>query len=241
MANISGPVQITPQQTLQSSATQYHQLGVYAETPDGRGYRYALVGASDLVAGNVIQAPAQITNHQAMTTAAAAIGATTVSCTPGATAGAANLYAGGFLFAEVTPGEGYTYRVKSHPAITSSVLFVVTIEPADALLVAFTSSTKTALVHNPYSGVIQAPVTTATCVAVGVAPTIIKTAQYGWIQTHGPCCTLVTGTPAVGAQVVGTGAVAGAAAIASSTLGVIGRMMATGVDTHLQAVWLTLD
>lgn len=241
MANFSSPLSITSQQTLQTSATQYHQLGVYAETPDGRGFRYAKVGAVDLVAGNVIQAPAQLTNHQNMTTAAAAIGATTVTVTPGATAGAANLYAGGFLMAEVTPGEGFTYRVKSHPAITSSVAFTVTLDQADALLVALTSSTKTALVANPYSGVIQAPVTTATNVAVGVAPCILTAAQFGWIQTHGPACTLITGTPAVGAMVVGTGAVAGAAAIASSTLGVIGRMQVTGVDAHLQGVWLTLD
>lgn len=241
MANFTGPLQISAQSTLQSSATALATLGAYAETPDGRGFRYAKVGAVDLVAGNVIQAPAQLTNHQNMTTAAAAIGAVQVTVTPGATAGAANLYAGGFLFAEVTPGEGFTYRIKSHPAIVASTAFVVTLDPADALLVAFTSSTKTALIANPYSGVVQSPITTATNVAVGVAPCILSAAQFGWIQTHGPACTLITGTPAVGAMVVGTGAVAGAAAIASSTLGVIGRMMVTGVDAHLQGVWLTLD
>jgi len=63
--------------------------------------------------------------------------------------------------------------------------------------------------------------------------------EYGWLGVNGPFGTLITGTPAIGASVTSVGAVAGAAAIHSSTLPIIGTMMELGVDTKIQGVrWL---
>jgi len=61
-------------------------LGSRASTPDGRVYRYAQVGASNLVAGNVIQGTAPVANHQHLTPlAAAGTGTYIVQVTTGAT------------------------------------------------------------------------------------------------------------------------------------------------------------
>ena len=63
-----------------------HALGTLGVTPDGRKFRYALVGASDLVAGDLIQSPAETTGAQSRIVAAAAIGATSITTTDTLTA-----------------------------------------------------------------------------------------------------------------------------------------------------------
>src|SRR5262249_45632139 len=91
-----------------SSLTHFHPLGRRAVTKDGRVFRYTVAGGADLVAGNVQQSAAPITNHLAQTPPVVAVGATSFQFTPGATAGAANLYAEGYLQVDTTPGNGYT-------------------------------------------------------------------------------------------------------------------------------------
>jgi hypothetical protein len=226
----------------ESSATQKHPLGAVGRTPDGRVFRYCEAGASDLVAGNVIQSSAILANHLATTATAAAIGATSLVFTPGATGGAANLYAEGLLQIDTTPGNGYTLAVKDHPAITSSTAFTVNLE--DPLQVALTTSSRLGLVANLYKNVIQVPVTTATGSVVGVAVYIITATQYGWIQTWGPCSTLIAGTPALGAAVLSPGTAAGAAVVMTTTnlvvAQVVGNMMQIGVDGKNNFVDLTI-
>lgn len=215
-----------------SSSTPAHPLGSKAYTKDGRVFRYAQAGASDLVAGNVQQSAAPIANHLANTPPAVAAGAYSFTYTPGATAGAANLYAEGYLQVDTTPGNGYTYQVAGHAAITSSTAF--TLNLVDPIQVALTTSSRVGLVHNPYKNVIVNP-TTATAAVAGVAPYIITATQYGWIQTWGPCSTLINGTPGVGIGVVVSATTAGAvdvAAVAAEiNVRIIGHMMQVGVST----------
>ena len=237
---------------------QSHKLGEQAVTTDGRKFRYVSVEPSAstvtgqtagaiLVAGNVIACTPQIANHLALTPAAMAIGAMTGTATLGATAAYANQYAEGYMLVSTTPGNGIAYNISSHALVASAG--VITLNFTDAILVALTTSSRVDLQQNVYKGVIQAPVTTATAVAVGVAPWALPalttggaTGQnFGWVQTHGVCACLMTGTPAVGAMVAATGAAAGAAAIASSTLQVIGTMISTGVSGKNNAVYLTID
>lgn len=234
-----------------SSASLEAPLGSKGVTLDGRVYRYVLAGASDLVAGNVIQGPATIANHLAMTpstiaTFGGAIGDKTVRVTPGATAGAANLYADGFIGVDTTPNLGAVQTVDSHLAITSSTAFDVNLSsPQDNWQVAITTSSRLGLMQNPYKGVIQSPVTTATGLIVGVAPYVITAAQYGWIQTAGPAEVLINGTPALQAPVVGTSATtAGAVDVLTTTNLVInpivGHMMQVGVSTKCNWVMLSI-
>lgn len=241
MANLGGEGVAVGQGIFSSSSTQLHALGE-RRVMGARTYRYCKAGASALVVGNVIQAAAQITNHQGMTPSATAIGATSISVTPGATAGAADLYADGVAIISVTPGLGYQYVVQGHAAISASTAFTINLDPAFPIQVALTTSSRVDLQINPYKNVIQSPVTTLTGAVVGVAVYPIAASEYGWVQTAGPGAVLVAGTPGVGLAVVVPATAAGAVVVdgAASATKVVGSMMVTGVDGLVQAVLLDL-
>jgi hypothetical protein len=219
-----------------------HPLGARGRDRWGRQYRFALAApGAALVVGNCIQAQAEITEHQSMTPAAAAIGATSITVTPAAAAGAADLYADGLAVISVTAGIGYSYPIKTHLAITASTAFVVQLQPGWPIVVALVAATsKVTLYPNPYRNVIQSPITTGSGPTAGVCQFIIAAAEYGWLGDNGPFGTLITGTPAIGAIVTSVGAAAGAAAIWSGTLPIIGTMMELGVDQTVQGVRWTL-
>lgn len=243
--NLTGPIQLTPSQTNQVLAsTDVNTLaeGTIGITSDGRRFRWAKAGASNLVVGNMLQAAAEIADHKSCSVAAAAIGATSLTVTPGATAGAANLYAGGLAIISVTPGLGYAYAIDSHLAITASTAFTLNLRKDDPIQVALTTSSKVTLVANAYKGVIQTPVTTLTGAAVGAAVSIIPANGWGWIQTNGPASVLVAGTPGPGLAVVVPGTAAGAVVIdgAASATPMVGTMMVTGVDATCCPVMLNL-
>lgn len=235
--------QATGQDTFTSSATQLHPLGTLARTKDGRLFRYAVAGAVDTVAGSLYQGAAPVTAHLANTPPAVAIGATSFTYTPGAATGAANLYAEGYLQVDTTPGNGYTYQVAGHDAIASSTAFTLYLR--DAIQVALTTSSRVGLMPNKFKNVIVTPTTNTGRVA-GVAPCIITTAQYGWLQTHGPCSVLINGTPAITAPVVNSATTAGAVdkwttAAADVAVTPVGYMMQVGVSTKLNFVDLVID
>jgi hypothetical protein len=235
-------VTITGQDIFTSSTTQYHPLGTIGRTSDGRQFRYAQAGASDLVAGELQQGAAPIPNHLANTPPAVAIGAKSFSYTPGATAGAANLYAEGYLQVDTTPGNGYTYVVSGHAAITASTAFTLNLR--DPIQVALTTSSRVGLRHNAYKNVIQTP-TTITAQVVGVAPCVVTATQYGWLQTKGPCSVLINGTPAVTAPVINGATTAGSVdvwtAAAQPTANYVGHMMQVGVSGKNNFVFLCID
>ena len=226
-----------------SSSTQIHELGRRAVTKDGRVFRYAVAGASDTVAGSIYQSSAPIANHLAQTPPAVAAGATSFSFTPGATAGAANLYAEGYLQVDTTPGNGYTYQVSGHAAITASTAFTLNLVPSDPIQVALTTSSRVGLVANPFKNVIVMP-TTATAAVAGLAGYVITTGQYGWLQTWGPASTLINGTPGVGIGVVISATTAGAVDVAAVAAEIntrqIGHMMQVGVSTKNNFVMLRI-
>ena len=233
---------ITAQDTFTGSATQMHPLGTYAETADGRGFRYAQVGATALVAGSLYQGAAPLANHLANTPPAVAIGATSFSYTPGATAGAANLYAEGYLQVDTTPGNGYTYQVSGHAAISASTAFTLYLR--DPIQVALTTSSRVGLIPNAHKNVIVAA-TTLTAKAVGVAPAATTAAYYGWLQTHGPCSVLINGTPAITAPIINGATTAGSVdvwtAAAQPTSNLIGHAMQVGVSTKNNFIFLCID
>jgi hypothetical protein len=243
MANFTSVIG-TGQDTFTSSAVQLHQLGTRAETKDGRVFRYGQAGGVALVPGKLYQSAVPLANHLANTPPDVAVGATSFVYTPGATAGAANLYAEGYLQVDTTPGQGYTYQVAGHPAIVSSTAFVLTLR--DPIQVALTAAGSTVgLIAHPYKNVILTP-TTATAKVVGVPGAIIATTEYGWIQTRGPCSVLINGTPAVTSPVANSGTTTGAVdvwttAAAAVVVTPVGYMMQIGVSTKYNFVFLTLD
>lgn len=241
--SLSGDPQSTNQALGAPSATAKHQLGTKAVDSFGNVYRYAWAGTPALVAGNWLQAPAQVALHQNLApTAAVDIGAMTLTVTLGATAATANQYAQGWIIVSGGPGAGSRFQVASHPAALSGATVQLTLsQPVDIALVAATS--KIDLVANPYSGVIQNPITTLTGACVGVATGATPASQYDWIQTKGVGAALIAGTPGVGLAIVVPGTVAGAAVIdgAAAATQVVGSMLVTGVDGRIQGVLIHLE
>lgn len=225
-------------------STQLYALGTLAISRDGRLFRYCQAGASDLVVGNIVQKAAPVANHLANTPPAVAVGATDFSYTPGATAGAANLYAGGYLQVDTTPGEGYAYLVSGHAAITASTAFTLYLDKDDPIVVALTTSSRVGLHHNKYKNVIQTP-TTITAPVVGGVVAAITATQFGWVQTRGPIPLLINGTPAVTAPVINGATTAGSVdvwtAAAQPTANFLGHMMQVGVSTKNNMVDLAID
>lgn len=235
-----------------TDTTQRHPLGTLAVTKDGRCFRYASAGASALVEGNLIQSAAPIAAHLALTSAAQAIGDGTqknpIVVTPGATAGAANLYAEGFLNIDTTPGNGYLYKISGHAAITASTAFNLFLDPDDTIQVALTPASRYGLIHNPFkTNIVAATTVTAPvsgwCVSPIAANTVAE--NYGWLCTRGPVSALINGTPGVGIGVVSSATTAGAvdvAAVAAEiNVRIIGRMMQVGVSTKNNLVHAMLD
>jgi len=245
MPNLSGHSVEMTRSFFRSDATQDHALGAVGVGPDGRTYRYVQAGAVDLVPGNCIQSSAIITTHLGLTAAATAREATSLAVTPGATGGASGLYADGFVGVDTTPGNGHTYGIDGHGAITASTLFAMTLKRDDPNQVALTTASRYGLLASPYKNVIQMPVTTATGLLVGVAAYVILATQWGWIQTKGIGSVLITGTPALGGIVISPSAAAGAAAVSTAvtilTGQIVGRMAQVGVDTKNNFVMIGID
>ena len=233
----SGPHVVAANLT-DNSATAEHNLGELVRSPDGRTYRYARAGEL-LVPGTLLQAPAEITNHQNLTPAAAAIGATSVTVTLGGTAATANQYAGGYLVGTETPGEGQMYLIKSHPAQTNGS-GTLAIEISDPIVVALTSSSHVDLVLNQYSGVIINPAS-ASSNPVGVAVTAITASQFGWIQVGGVANILADGTVTVGTAVVASNATAGAVEALTGVQAAIGNAVSGIATTEYGPIALFLN
>lgn len=224
-----GSVPLTQGQDLfVSSSTANNTIGSYAETSDGRGFRYAKAGATALAVGKLQQASAQDTaNFQDLQPVAAAIGAKSVTIIT-ATTFTANQVAGGQMVVTVTPGVGYSYRISANSAVTGGSV-VLTLE--DPLIVALTTTSRVDVAPSAFSGVIVRP-TTATSAPVGVAVAATPAANFGWLQVRGVANLLADGAITAGAPVAASASVAGAVVVATSTVTtpVIGYAL-TGIAT----------
>ena len=236
MAQLKWPV--NGQDLYSSSSTQIHPLGTRGEDVFGRTWRYCLVGGTSLVVGNAIQAAAQAADHQDRTPVAAAIGDTSLDISLGSTAITADDYKDGIAVIDTTPGIGYSYPIAAHPlAASGAASFIFNLARGWPVQIALTTTSRVSLYANPYSRVIQSPVTTLTNVLVGVAEYILVNAQYGWIGTGGPFGTLIQGTPDVGEMVGGPASAAGAVNdYAAGAECPVGHMMDTGQDAKVEAV-----
>lgn len=235
---ISAP-QGVPYALLQESTDQQFSLGYQVRTDDGDCYRYVKAGGTALVAGKLQQAPAIVANHQNVACAAAAAGASTVTVTLGATLASANQYAGGYLVINDVDGEGFTYRIKSHPAAAQSATLALTLE--EPVEVALTANSEACLIPNKYNGVIVMP-TTITAAPVGVAISNIAAGSFGWIKTRGVVsCLNGDANLTVGSAVSPSNATAGAVENGVIAQGFVGIAYQAGVDTEYRAIDLLLD
>lgn len=243
MSVLKANISVSPQDLFTSSTTQGTDLGALGTTGDGRYFRYALVGATTLVPGKVYQGPAQDATNQTpaggLAVTAAAIGATQVTISTSTTL-AANLLAGGYMVVAVTPGQGYTYKIKSNTATAGATGCVITLE--DPILVALTTSSRVLLNKSPYDGIVVAP-GTVTGTIVGVPVYAAANATYGWVQTRGPVGCLITGTFASAGLAVGllVGGTIGSLAPAIAGTNVLGYTMTIGATGEYGLVFLNID
>lgn len=246
MSVLKANLLVTPQELFISQSTQGTDLGAFATTGDGRGFRYFYNGGVAAVPGKVYQGPAEDATNQSpaggLAVAASAVGSKTVTLTGSLTL-AANLLAGGLMSVNAGTGGtlGYQYKVASNTAVSGATGCVVTLE--DAIIgTAFTTSTKVIFHLNPYNSCVVAA-TTLTAAPVGVAIAATPINNYGWLQTHGPATALLTGTFATAGLAVGclVGGTAGSLAPAIAGTNVLGYTMGIGATGEYDAVFLTID
>lgn len=235
MAKITGAPVMTGGQIYSSTTTGYSflDLGQRVTGSNGSQFRYVKAGASDLVVGNVIQSSAYTTNHDALTPAAAASGAYSVTVTLANAAVTADQYKDGFLTIDTTPGLGESYTIAGHIAQSASTGTVV-INLKEPIRTALTTSSRVSLRKNPGDGVIQAPRTTLTGSLVGVAMYPIVAASYGFVQTKGVAAVLSDSTSIIMGSAVSAPSTVAAGEITLNAAGFpsIGNAMQAASSAH---------
>lgn len=241
--SLSGAVQVAGADILSNSSVQQMALGAYAETSDGRGFRYAKVGATATIPGKIYAAAAWDVVNQAPAGGLAATGAinTTTVTVSTSTTMAANLLAGGYLVTALTPGQGYTYRIKSNTATAGAAGLVIELE--DPLVVALTTGADVVLVKHAYDQIIVSPGGASTGMPVGVATTAITAAYYGWVQTFGTCAVLAgvsTSVSLPGVPVTPSASTAGSTIVSTAILPTIGWAQQLFTATEYNIVYLLI-
>ncbi len=256
MATISGVATLSYNDlyTNESTATPAGplQIGSIAAGPHGKWFRYASVGETALVAGNLLQESAEDTQFENMAVTASAIatgtsGLQTVNVTNGTTTIEANDFDGGSIAVYTTPDLGREYTILGHTTGASGVAITVTVDRP--LGTAWTTSTKIDMKRNPWSEVIQAPATTQTGMPVGVAiyasaASTTTVLSYSYVQTHGVASVLSDGsTFAVGSDVGTPSGTAGCVTVfaAGSTHTSVGIARQANASAHCIPVFLRID
>ena len=210
-----------------------------------REFVYAKAGATALDVGKLMQAVLPTDNHKDKTISTAAIGATAIDFTPVTTAITANEYADGYIHINDDTGEGYLYRIKSHPAISASAAGTLTLY--DPIVVATTTGASTGtLVRNRYQNVIIHP-RPPTAPVAGVTVAAVAASSYCWLQVKGPCPVLTDGTIVISELVVPSDAINGAVEAADYDVGAaldgvqaVGTAWTANADTEYSGIWLDL-
>lgn len=203
-------IQITDQDVRTEDSTKASiRYGTFAQTADGRGYRYGVNGAATLAAGKVVTNSAFDSNVEDMTVAA------TYTVTAGTNtrqivvdaggAVTANDYTDGYLTIVDATGEGGNYLVDGNTSTSGAAEMTVTL--AERLNQTLTVDVSIAtLIKSPWDGVIIVPATDQADFPAGI-PNIDVTASYNcWLQTKGVCSVWADETFARGAPLTfGTG------------------------------------
>ena len=247
---VTGPTFVSEIDIFQTDTVQLHSLGQLVYGASGEKYRYALVGGSALIIGNLLQGPQNDTTtwDNLVVTTAQNVGDTQVIVTLNGTAALVNEFAEGTVTLSVTSGLIVgTYTIASHAAQTSTTgnLTLNLAEPLRTTVAGTAVSVTTAVTatmrRNQYRKVVQSVVTNPTAIPVGVALTIAAASTYTWIQTAGVCGVLSDNTIMVVGDDVAQSATAGAVTLANGALGRVGRSLSAKYSAGLVPVKLELD
>lgn len=240
MPILSGPLQLAATDARDISSEKEHALGTLAQAGDGSLYRYAQAGATALAAGKLTVAATQAANHENIAVAAAAaVGATEVTVTLGATAVIANQYADGYLVINDAAGEGIQYRISSHPAADASASLVVTL--VDPIEVALTTSSEATLLLNPWGSVVISAADQADF-ATGWPEVAVTAEYYFWCKTRGVVAGLADEAVTAGLDLtIGSSTVGAVEAADAAGEQVIGTAIQALVDTEYRAFFAKID
>lgn len=215
MAYLKGAL-LTAQDLYTSVAIAKGPVGELLPGSKGRLYRYVLAGASDLVAGNLLQESVEDTQFENMAVGVAGVlGDQFISVTNGTTTVTSAAFQGGTItiYTAGTSLIGEEYEIKKVTGtLTSGGAMQVYLDRP--LRAAITTAATVNMKRSPWSGVIQQPATTQTGMTVGVAIFPIKAGQYGWVLSHGEATVLSDGsTFAVSSEIGNKSGTAGAATV----------------------------
>lgn len=235
-------ISLTAQDARSINATKLHELGTVAETADGRVYRYALAGASNLAAGLMNNPVAKVTNHTNNAVAtAAAVGDRSVNITlAGATATTAGQYDDGYLVVNDSAGVGCAYRIEGTPVIAGSGTGRILL--SEGIATALTTSSKVSLQPSPWAG----SIVTANSVSLlsnGSSNVAVTAANYYWSQTAGIASILSDGIIAKNAEAINSDAVNGAVEtrVDATVTRAVGVAVEATVDAKYYPIFLTLE
>lgn len=246
MALITGRPILSGNDLYTSDTIATTAVGTIADGFGGKYFRYALVGGSNLVMGNLLQNSVDDTayTNMAIGTAAAA-GDKFLQVTNGTATITSDQFVGGsisvYTAGTVAIGDEYTITAITGTLTTGGALKVYLDRPVRT---AFTTSAKVTMIRNPWSGVIQFPATTQTGIPVGVAIYATPTVTYGWVQTHGVAAALSDGsTFAIGTDVGTPSGTAGCVTVyaAGTTHARVGVAMKVAASAHAIPVFLQID
>lgn len=227
----------------ETSTTRKHVVGETRMTFDGRVFKYAKAGSSNISAGKLNVAAAINAHHiDATPTAAIAVGDKVIQLTvTDGTALAENQLKGGWLQINDGTGQGEAYPIESNAALGSSdtTLYLSLGEPMRTALAASNANELT-VVHNPHYAVVES--TTQASRPTGVPLVDVTAAYYFWNQVWGEANVLMDGTPAIGSQLT-IGAVSGAVKVQATAYvqPLVGEKIGNaGVDTEYKPVFLKI-
>jgi len=234
--------QITDQDVRETTSSRVSgiRLGDIAITGDGRWYRFAQAGATDLDPGKItvnVDVDTDVVNKLAAATKA--IGSTEVVLDA---AGATDLdkFRDGYLTVNDATGEGISYLVTGNTATSGAAELTAYLQ--EPLKVALTVDvSEVTLTQNPWDDIVISATDQADFVT-GVPNVTIDDLDYGWVQTRGICSVLFDEAVAKGlALTIGTGVAGAVEALDAAGEPQIGYAVMAGVDTEYQPAYLAID
>lgn len=170
------------------STDQKHQLGSKGISADGRVYRYAQNGDTEIGPGLLCVAPDITALHEDLAVNTFAVGDTSITVTVGATAIVAGEYEEGFVNITDDTGQGIMYAIANCPATAGTADIVVRL--SEPIRVGAIAGTTVTLMRNKYRDLRVSDVN-QTDMPVGVMNVTLPIDYYGWLQVKGPCSILV--------------------------------------------------
>lgn len=238
-------IHINADEAFNEYTVERYPVGSFAVAEDGRGFRFAEVGATALVINDMIQgeAPSADTQTEVIGTLAAGV---TILTGVGATTNpvVVNALKYGYIHTDNATTLPLS-RIKSNSAIAAGSTGTVTL--FDPTRQAIAAANTVSYYKNLWRDVIQGVVTTPTALPAGVARLAAAAAGFCWLQTKGPASvsydTATTAIAAVGDPVqmgVAAGAVGGIPTVGITQI--VGHLMGmVEADTESVVIFLCID